>query len=336
MKIPLQHIDKYLNKKHHFYLLSGESHDLAHQTIDKILSIEDKDKTQELIRFYIENKSFDWDELKLQVTHPSLFNETKYIHIQISMTLDKSAQSALLALLQNAVDCLMIIQTQKLTPQQSRSAWVKWVETHGLHAKAETLNPHDTLRFIESTLSQKGLSTSKAGYQLIAKSVEGNMLALTQTIEKLSLSFDKGHIDETDLKSCLSSQAEYTIYQCVDEAFNQNTTRMLAIFETLESSKTEPTLLLWAMLKELRLLATLHFELERGKSLPMLFQQFHVWESKKRGINLALKSSTLKQCYDLLKHAKQIDEMIKGLSDGHIWHHLKHLFFAVTYPATSN
>lgn len=332
MTLPIKHIDKYLSQDCPVYLFSGENQHFIKNAIDKVLKKYTPSDNQAIIRFYIDSKSFDWASLSLQTTHPSLFEEKTIIYIKLTITLDKSQQTRLLDTLNHATNSLLIIETSKLTPAQSKQPWIQWIEKNGQHYQSQALNNKDLLQWIRSELQQNGLSTTDEGYRLIALSTEGNMLALSQTLEQLFLIFSKEEITLSDLKACLSKQPQYNIFQCVDEAFNQNTARMLTIFESLKQSHTEPTLLLWALLKELRTLTSMKNEHDKGKNIPTLLKQYHIWSAKTQAFTHMLQSHPLSQCYTFFQHAKRIDEMIKGLINGNVWFELKSLLTALSSP----
>jgi DNA polymerase-3 subunit delta len=332
MKISVHYLEKHLNKTYPVTLLSGDEPYFIQDAIKKISLAQKQNEEEEITRFYIENKSFSFEPLVLHAEHPSLFNDTKWIYIKLSTSLDKKMSIKLLDVLQKAVDSIFIIETPKLNQSTLKQGWVKWIEKAGLHIEVKPLNHHECVAWTRQKMKDFGLSTSEEGYQKIALSAEGNMLALSQTIEKLCLIYESGQIDDNELENCLSTQSHYTIFQCIDEALNQNNIRMLNIFNRLKTAKTEPTLLLWALLKELRTLTVILYELEKGQSLSSLFQKYRIWESKKQGVSLSLKSHNIKQLYSLFKQAKSLDEQIKGLKEGDIWLHLKKLICSIACP----
>lgn len=331
MKIPIQQLDKHLKQSYPVYLFSGENSHFIAEGIKKLLrhlSISSP------LRFYIENKTFDWDSLSLQASHPSLFDDKRLILLKLSISLDKTQQTRLLDIIDHAQDTLFIIETNKLTQAQLKQPWLQWIERYGRHFHSPLLTPEEAVNWIKAQMKEKGLSTSEKGYELIALSTEGNMLALAQTLAQLSLLFQEQEeeIPLPSLEACLSKQAHYTIYQCVDEAFNQNTERMLIILNSLSVSSTEPALLLWACLNTLRTVCSMQFDLKQGKSLPTLLKQYHVWHSKSDGITRTLQSHSLAYCYTLLQSAKEVDESIKGLNHKDAWSSLKNLLLAISSP----
>jgi DNA polymerase-3 subunit delta len=166
------------------------------------------------------------------------------------------------------------------------------------------------------------LSTQAASW--LAEQVEGNLLAAAQEIEKLTLlSGDK--FDERSLDEIISNNARFDIFTLVDSALNGNAKRSLRIVNNLNEEDTEPTLVLWAITRELRTMADIIQQTQQGQPLASLFSKFRIWDKRQPGARAFIKRNTHMSCCDMLLAAAKIDRIIKGAESGKVWDELERL-----------
>src|SRR6185437_13595456 len=122
----------------------------------------------------------------------------------------------------------------------------------------------------------------------LAQMVEGHLLAAAQEIEKLSL-LQQAAIDLPTIENSVTDHARFDIFNLVDSALAGDSNRSLRILDNLLTSHIEPTLLLWAITRELRTLADMKHSLNKGGTLANIFNQFRVWEKRKSSVSFFLK-----------------------------------------------
>ena len=88
--------------------------------------------------------------------------------------------------------------------------------------------------------------------QLIADRVEGNLLAAKQELEKLSLLADGGTIGADLVLRSVGDSARYDVFQLAQAAAAGDAARAFHVLLGLKSEGVEPTLILWALLREVR------------------------------------------------------------------------------------
>ncbi|PWG74256.1 DNA polymerase III subunit delta, partial [Enterococcus hirae] len=76
--------------------------------------------------------------------------------------------------------------------------------------------------------------------------------------------YNEGTVNDEQLAACLALQANFDVFQLVDTCLLQNTSKSLTILEQLKSQGVEPSLVLWAFTKEIRLLSLMSFAIEQG------------------------------------------------------------------------
>ena len=150
---------------------------------------------------------------------------------------------------------------------------------------------------------------------------EGNLFAADQVLEKLSLSPQSNakKVSQEDLDQITESQTRFELFDLVSAVLVGDAKRSWQIWTQLQAQKMEPILVLWALAKELRLLATLHEKMQEqgtANSLSELLKQHKFWEKRAREVSLALKRWSYAQCLSFLQCAAKIDRVLKGAEKG--------------------
>jgi DNA polymerase III subunit delta len=153
-----------------------------------------------------------------------------------------------------------------------------------------------------------------AAAQLIVDRVEGNLLAAKQELEKLSLLTDGAPISSELVLRSVGDSARYDVFQLAEAAAAGDAPRAMHVLLGLKSEGVEPTLILWALLRELRGLWQAR-ERERLRS-----------NARGSGWNLAAQPSAKALARlrklplaPLLIQASRADRILKGLAAGDAW-----------------
>jgi len=101
--------------------------------------------------------------------------------------------------------------------------------------------------------------------------------------------------------------------------------RALRIIVGSEQEGCEPTLVLWALCREIRALAAMRASMDQGQSAAGAMQTHKVWDKRKPLTQLALNRHKTAALQKLLVQAGQIDRIIKGAAKGNIWDELQRL-----------
>jgi DNA polymerase-3 subunit delta len=168
--------------------------------------------------------------------------------------------------------------------------------------------------WLHSRAKQLQVEIEPAAAALIVDRVEGNLLAAKQELEKLSLLADGKPISADMVLRSVGDSARYDVFQLAEAAAAGDAARALRMLLGLKSEGVEPTLILWAQVRELRGLWQAQ---ERGRLRSAV---------RGSGWNLAATPSPralsrLKQLplARLLMQASHTDRVIKGLATGDPW-----------------
>jgi DNA polymerase-3 subunit delta len=319
MNINGHQLKSYLNSQPRLLtILYGTEPYLLQEYASQLLAYYNCDEVRKI---FIESNS-DWDLLIEEVMSPALFAPKQVFDVRYSKeTFDAKAKKTLELLLTtepNDVYCL--VRAANLKKAQTQTSWLKAHDAKILSIQAWPLKGNAKINWIKQKMQSHGLSTSLKGMQLVDEATQGNMLALSQTIDKLELIFEQGHISENELVEVLSIQSSYDVFQFAEACLSQQDKKAQIIMHQLRAQAVEPALLLWALSKEIRLLIKLCFDLEQGLSFNQAFSNAKLWESKKLFYQSAIKANAKLEFYcDLLKQCKLTDESLKGINSINAW-----------------
>jgi DNA polymerase-3 subunit delta len=97
------------------------------------------------------------------------------------------------------------------------------------------------------------------------------------------------------------------------------------ILRGLQGEGEEPVLILWALSREIRALAGMADELQRGAAIDQVLNHHKVWENRKTLVRVALKRGSPQTFRVLLRQAARADRVIKGAAAGNAWDELLQL-----------
>jgi DNA polymerase-3 subunit delta len=296
------------------YLVSGDEPLLVAEAADAIRAAARAAGYADRRVFFID-RSFSWDELRLATQSLSLFAERRLFELRMpSGKPDKGA--ALLAELaaQSASDLTYLVVTDKLDKKAGDAAWVQAIEKHGVWLPIFPVDAAALPAWLRARAKMLHIDIGPEASQLIVDRVEGNLLAAQQELEKLKLLANGGSIDVDLVLRSVGDSARYDVFQVAEAAAAGDAARALRVLLGLKSEGVEPTLILWALLRELRGMWQAR---ERGRLRSAV--RGSAWNLAATPSARALSRLKKLPLAPLLMQASQTDRIIKGLSPGDAW-----------------
>ncbi len=310
------------------YLVSGDEHLLVQTVCDNIRHAAKKQGFSEREVFHAES-GFNWQALLTRSNNYGLFAEKQILELHLAQGFSEAAAETLKTYANNPPDHkLLLIITGKLERRQQQTTWFKQFDAVGVFIPIWPMESTQLAHWITERLATCGLKAEKEAIQCLMSATEGNLLATAQEIEKLRLYFgaDTSQVITQDkLMEALSDNARFDPFKLTDAALQGEPIRCLRILNRLKEEGVEPLLILWALSRDCRQLATLAFQLEQGKNLRTLFQTYHIWEKRQGLFQQALRRHSLTHWYQLLRFAARTDRIVKGVESNAIWHALQRL-----------
>ena len=257
---------------------------------------------------------FDWRTLSHQAEEMSLFAERKLVDLRIpSGKPGREGGQALRTWCQAPPeDLLLLVTVPRLDRGQLASAWVKAIDQAGVVLQ---LWPPDAARlpgWIQGRLRAAGFQPAPGVAELLAERTEGNLLAARQEIEKLLLLQGPGPLSLEAVTRAVADSARYDIFTLVDAALAGDARRTEKILAGLRAEGTPAPVVLWALARALRELATVAGLTGAGQPRAAAMNRAGVWKNRQPLVGKALARGDGRHWQRLLRRCREADAAIKG------------------------
>ena len=312
------------------YIVSGDDPLLCQEAADAIRAAARQQGFDER-QVFSADASFDWGTLLQAGASLSLFAQRRLLELRLPSGKpgDKGAAALIEYCSRPAEDTLLLISLPKLDGSAQKTKWGKAL-VEGSQCQFIQIWPIDAQQlpqWINQRLAQAGLSAQRDAVDLIAARVEGNLLAAAQEIEKLKLLAEGNQITVETVQSAVADSARFDVFGLVDAILKGDATHALRMLEGLRGEGVEPPVILWALARELRLLAGIALQFSQGIPLDKAFSQARppVWDKRRPLVSKALQRLSAQRWAQLLQDAQRIDAQIKGQAPGSPWTGLSRL-----------
>lgn len=309
----------------HIYLVSGDEPLLVNEAADAIRA---KARAQGFTEreLHVVERGFDWQALLSGSRALSLFAERKILEIRLSGAPGEQGADVLVSLAADpSPDTLVLVITGKLDGRTLNSRWVNAIDKHGVVVQVWPVELARLPAWIRERLARHGLKADPAAAALLAERVEGNLLAAHQEVEKLALLMPQGTITAEAVVDAVADSARFDVLQLGEAAMRGQIARALRILEGLHGEGVEPTLVLWALNKDLQWIARAQALMRNGRSADMAMNALYVWRPRQAAMKLALNRLTATDVRGLVMDAANVDRAIKGALRSDPWIELEAL-----------
>ena len=266
-------------------------------------------------RVFHVDRSFDWGELGHAVRSLSLFADRRLVELRMpSGKPDKGADKLREFAADPPPDVLLMVISGRLEKKSADAAWVQSIAQRGIWLPIWPIDAEALPGWLRARARRAGVELAPAAAQLIAERVEGNLPAANQELEKLFLLAQGGVIAGDLVKQSVADSARYDVFQLAEAAAAGDAARALRVLDGLRSEGKEPTLVLWALVRELRGLWQVN---ERTRL--RLTQRGGGWNQVSVPSVRALARLRDLPLASLIVQASRTDKIIKGLAVGEAW-----------------
>ena len=302
------------------YTLFGNEPLLLSEAADLIRTIARQQGYIDREIFSVDHR-FNWSGLQFASNSLSLFSNRRIMDIRIpSGKLGREGSKAIEAYCQVLpLDTITLITLPKIDKQSQSTKWFKALENTGIVVAITPIERNHLPKWIEQRLAMKHQTTDIRTLQFLANSVEGNLLAAHQEIQKLALLYPNGVLSFDQVKNAVLDVARYDVYQLSEAMVAADTIRYSRILEELKGEGTAPPLILAILAEQIRSLIRIHNGLDAGKSITQLMKEARIWGNRQHIMMKAVKRIHLKSLKLAILHAAKIDRISKGVAKGDIW-----------------
>jgi DNA polymerase III, delta subunit len=308
------------------YLVSGDEPLLVNEAADAIRATARSQGFAER-ELHVVERGFDWQGLLGDSRAMSLFAQRKIIEIRMANAApgEQGADAIVELAEEPSPDNLILIITGKLDARTQSSRWVSAVEKRGVLVQVWPIDLPRLPAWIRERLGRHKLQADAAAASLLAERVEGNLLAAHQEIEKLALLLPPGPITAETVVDAVADSARFDVMQLGEAAMRGQTARALRILEGLRGEDVAPTLVLWAVNKDLQWIARARGLMRRGQSAESAMNALYVWRPRQAAMAQALRRMNGPTLRNLILDAERVDRAIKGVEKADAWLELERL-----------
>ncbi|MBS9424484.1 DNA polymerase III subunit delta [Photorhabdus caribbeanensis] len=307
------------------YLIWGNEPLLLQESQDHIRKAAEKHAFTEHFTYTLDNHT-EWDEIFGICQSLSLFASRQTLTLLLPENGPNAAMAEQLVKLAELLhpDILLILRGLKLTKAQENSNWFKVLGKNGVYVSCQTPEQNRLPQWVAQRAKAMKLALEEQANQLLCYCYEGNLLALAQALERLSLLYPDGKLTLHRIENAVNDAAHFTPYHWVDALLAGKAKRAWHILKQLKQEDCEAVILLRTVQRELLLLLTLK---RQGTTTPIktLLDQHRVWQNRRPLLTSALQRLTQHDLQRALHLLVQMERQIKQDYGQSIWSDLETL-----------
>ncbi|RYC47712.1 DNA polymerase III subunit delta [Pectobacterium zantedeschiae] len=307
------------------YLVFGSDPLLLQESLDSIKRVAQQHEFSEHFSFMLDLHT-DWDAIFGTCQALSLFASRQSLLLVLPENGPNAAMSENLVKLAALLhpDILLILRGHKLTKAQENSAWFKALAQDSVYINCLTPEQAQLPRWVAQRAKAMKLTLDDQATQLICYCYEGNLLALSQALERLALLYPDGKLTLPRVENAVNDAAHFTPFHWLDALLAGKSKRAWHILQQLKQEDCEPVILLRTLQRELLQLLTLKRRMS-NTSLRTLFDQQKVWQNRRDLLTQALQRLSLQQLQQAVRLLTQVEITLKQDYGQSVWSELESL-----------
>lgn len=332
MQVPYAKVEsQFTNELPTAIAIAGNEPLLVEELLDSLRKVLPVHGVDERIAFAVEGR-FDWDGFVQEGNAMSLFGSRRCYELRIPGgkpgEKGSKAISAFCERAEPAGDLLVLI-LPKLDKRQMQSKWVKAIDAAGWIVSCPEIDLDAFPTWLKQRFASRGLRLQAGAMDLLVTCLEGNLLAAGQEVDKLRALSKDGGVTIEMIRSSLSDQARYTVFELVDMSCSGELVRALRILKGLQREGVEPVVVVWSIAREIRTMANVAGQIAAGVAPSNAYRQNGVWSSREAIVSSAIRRIGHDGCYNLLRKVGKLDQLVKGQRKGDVWLELEKLIVAL-------
>ncbi len=275
----------------------------------------------EVIRFSGDNK-FDWQQIIDEYQSLSLFASQRIIEVEFTtVKIGDSGNKILLALselvTQNAElqDVIFIFHGPKLDGASTNRKWFKGLTQLGCYLPLYDIEVKGLPKWLQNQAKNVNVNLAPELSSLLIQLFEGNLPALAQELQKLSLLFGTKQISLSDAEQIVIKQAKFNPFQIIDALLEGNCKKCITMLDQLQQEGTAAGQIIWVFHKEFNQLYAMLDKLAQGRPLNDLYKEYRIWDKRKLLYQHALTHINLKDIKRAMSRLADIDLISKTSSE---------------------
>ncbi|BDX03338.1 DNA polymerase III subunit delta [Marinomonas pontica] len=294
------------------YIISGDDVLLCQEAADSIRKAAQHHQIDERLRF-VADAQFDWQDVINENQSLSLFSSRRLFDIQIDKMGEKHSK-ALAQLGQSlSEDNTILLTLPKIDARTQKAKWFTQLESQGVFVQIWPIEANRLPAWVQQRAQSLDLSLTRDAASVICERGEGNLLALSQELEKLALLHGQGaQIDAEKVVESVADSSRYSIYDLSDRLLMGKAKDAMHCLNQLLGEGVEPSIILWLFNREVQTLANL-LQSMQSSSFRQACQSEKIWDKRVPFYESAMSRHNKVTLPYMQNYLALIDKSIKGL-----------------------
>lgn len=306
------------------YLISGDEPLLVQECCDQIRSAARKEGFEDRLTFHADQQ-LDWNTVADEFSAMSLFSERRRIEIRLPTGKLGDGRAVLERVLaQPPEDIVVLLISARLDAAETRRKWYKELQSKGVHVPVWPVDADKFQGWLQQRAGKQGLSLTRGALAMLAERLEGNLLAASQELDRLSLLTNGNTIDEDTIEQAVQDSSRFNGFELVTELLNGRAPHAGKIIGVLQQEGENPLGLLTVLSRDLNLLLELKTGENRTGNPAAFFKKRGVFQPQRaRALEQAARRLHPAQLHAAIRLCSQIDRAAKGFDELSPWHYLR-------------
>lgn len=294
------------------YIISGDEVLLCQEACDSVRRAATQHGIEERLRF-VADAQFDWQEVINEMQALSLFSSRRLFDIQIDKLGEKHSKALAQVVQLLTPDNVVLLSLPKVDAKTQKTKWFSALEQAGTFVQIWPLDGNRLPAWVQQRAKSLNITLSRDAAAIMCERGEGNLLALSQELEKLLLSHGPGaQLDEQTIAESVADSSRYSIYDLSDRLLTGKLREALHCLSQLRAEGVEDSIMLWLYNRELASLMQLS-QLAQRQGLRQACQQLRIWDKRIPIYESAYQRLPLNSLAYMQRYIALLDQSIKGL-----------------------
>ena len=212
-------------------------------------------------------------------------------------------------------DVVLILHGAKLDTATTNKKWFKQFSEQGIYLPVYDMDSRAIQQWLNRQCRNYQLNVPIDAQHVLIDLFEGNILALDQELQKLSILFANQVVSAEEVSQLAIKQAKFNPFQLVDTLLNGDVEKCLNILEQLKQEGSAIGQIIWFIHKELNTLKAMLNAQAQGANFDELCKQHRIWKNKQSLYRTALMKLNVVKVNSALARLADIDLISKTSSD---------------------
>lgn len=306
------------------YLVSGDEPLLVQESCDLVRKAAREAGFQDRLTFHADHQ-LDWNAVADEFSAMSLFAEKRRIEIHLPTGKLGDGRSVLEQVLQDPPeDIILLLISARLDAAETRRKWYKELQGKGVHVPVWPVDADKFQGWLQQRAANQGLNLTRGALAIMAERLEGNLLAASQELDRLSLLANGTTIDEETVEQAVQDSSRFNGFELVTELISGRAPHASKMITVLQQEDENPLGLLTVLGRDLNLLLEMKSPANQADNPAAFLKKRGVFQPQRaRALEQASRRLNLRQLHEAIALCSQIDRAAKGFDPLPPWHYLR-------------